>query len=90
LLTLTYPTIAKNTLARSHTGYSMSFAIITLLYLFSFDVYYFLLKFHVLIASPLKYIRYIYSKADASFGLVMIMNAVNGISAAMYGATDQK
>jgi hypothetical protein len=34
----------------------MSFAIITLLYLFSFDVYYFLLKFHVLIVSPLKYI----------------------------------
>jgi hypothetical protein len=34
----------------------MSFAIITHLYLFSFDVYYFLLKFHVLIVSPLKYI----------------------------------
>jgi hypothetical protein len=34
----------------------MSFAITTLLILSSFDVYYFLLKFHAQIVSPLKYI----------------------------------
>jgi hypothetical protein len=52
----------------------MSFAIATLLYLFSFDVYYFLLKFYALIVSPLKYILYrsykqakiFYSPAEAS------------------------
>jgi hypothetical protein len=46
----------------------MTFAITTLLILSSFDVYYFLLKFHALIVSPLKYILCMDSKY---FAIVM-------------------